>query len=64
VAEKRGVGRPAFRPTEEQRKNVELMAGLGLPHEQICALVRDRDGKQISHNTLEKYFSDELHSGV
>lgn len=64
MAEKRGRGRPAFQPTGEQRKNVELMSGVGLPHEQICALVRDRGGNPISRNTLEKYFAEELVAGA
>jgi hypothetical protein len=45
-------GRPAFQPTEEQRKNVEVLAGLGIPEEDICRIVRDRNDKPISKNTL------------
>ena len=28
-------GRPAFQPTNEQRVNVEIMVGLGIPEEDI-----------------------------
>ena len=34
-------GRPAFQPTDEQRKNVEVMVSLGITEENICLLVRD-----------------------
>ena len=45
-------GRPAFQPTDEQRKNVEVMASLGIPEEKICLLVRDRRDKPICRNSL------------
>ena len=38
-------GRPAFQPTNEQRVNVEVMVGLGIPEEDICLIVRDRRDK-------------------
>jgi hypothetical protein len=41
-------GSPAFQPTEEQRKNVEVLAGFGIPEEDICLIVRDRNDKPIS----------------
>jgi hypothetical protein len=57
-------GRPAFQPTEEQRKNVEVLAGLGIPEEDICRIVRDRNDKPISKNTLRKYFKKELETAA
>ena len=40
-------GRPGFQPTDEQRKNVKILVGLGIPEEQICALVRDHRDRPI-----------------
>ena len=34
-----GAGRKPYKPTDEQRKQVETLSGLGLPVEQIAALV-------------------------
>ena len=36
-----GAGRKPFEPTAKERQQVEAMAGVGLPHDQIGALVRD-----------------------
>jgi hypothetical protein len=57
-------GRPRFEPTDEQRKNVEIMVGLGIPEALICSLVRDHNDKPISEPTLRKHFGDELQSGA
>jgi len=57
-------GRPAFQPTDEQRKNVEVMVGLGIPEENICLLVRDRRDKPISRNSLRKHFKKQLETGA
>ena len=54
-----GAGRPAFNPTNSERKQVEALSGYGLPIEQIAVLVRDG----INTDTLRKYFSQELISG-
>ena len=40
----------AFQPTEEQRRTVKAMAGLGVPHEGIAVLL------DIDPKTLRKYF--------
>ena len=47
----------AFRPTEEQRRTVKAMAGLGVPHEGIAILL------EIDAKTLRKYFQPELDRG-
>ncbi len=47
----------AFLPSEEQRRTVKAMAGLGVPHEGIAVLL-DIDAK-----TLRKYFHPELERG-
>ena len=54
-----GAGRPAFQPTDAERKQVEALSGYGLPIEQIAVLVRDG----IDTDTLRKHFATELVSG-
>ena len=54
-----GAGRPAFVPTDAERKQVEALSGYGLPIEQIGALVRNG----IHVDTLRAHFSTELVSG-
>lgn len=54
-----GAGRPAFEPTDAERKQVEALSGYGLPIEQIGSLVRDG----IHIDTLRAHFSAELQSG-
>ena len=46
-----------FQPTEEQRRTVKAMAGLGVPHEGIAVLL------EIDAKTLRKYFPAELERG-
>lgn len=57
---KRGPGRPAFVPTEAQRKQVEALAGYGMPQDQIASIVTD-DG--IALETLRAHFDRELRQG-
>ena len=57
-------GRPAFQPTNEQRQNVEVMVGLGIPEEDICLIVRDRRDKPICRTTLRRHFEKELQTGT
>ena len=47
---------PMFVPTDDERQLVEQMAAVGIPHEQIAAVVR----KGIDADTLKKHFKDEL----
>lgn len=54
-----GAGRPAFEPTDAERKQVEAMSGYGLPIEQIAILVRGG----IDTDTLRKHFATELTAG-
>lgn len=44
-------------PTDEFRRQAETLAGLGLPHEQIAAVIG------IDDKTLRKYYPDELRVG-
>ena len=53
------AGRPAFEPTDSERKQVEALSGYGLPIEQIAVLVRDG----IHVDTLRSHFGTELVSG-
>ena len=54
-----GAGRKPFVPTDDERKQVEIISGYGLPLEQIAVLIRDG----IDADTLRKYFATELQSG-
>ena len=54
-----GAGRPAFKPTDLERKQVQLLSGNGLPIDQIAVLVRDG----INVDTLRAHFGTELVSG-
>ena len=54
-----GAGRPAFEPTDAERKQVEALSGYGLPIDQIGALVRNG----IHVDTLRAHFGPELVSG-
>ena len=47
----------AYRPTEEQRRTVKAMAGLGVPHDGIAVLL------DIDPKTLRKHFQAELERG-
>lgn len=47
-----------YKPSEETRRQVKIMAGIGLPEDQICTLVNLRSPK-----TLRRYFSKELSGG-
>ena len=52
----RKVGKPAFKPTENERRLVEQMSAVGIPHESIAAVVRNG----IDDKTLRKHFRKEL----
>jgi hypothetical protein len=56
--------RPAFQPTEEQRKSVEVLVGLGIPEEDIRLTIRERNDKPISKNTLRRHFKQELETAA
>ena len=61
------VGIPNFEATPEERKLVEMVAGVGLSHAQIVYLIerRNADGAMvpISIDTLTRHFHDELTAG-
>ena len=47
----------AYLPTEENRRTVKMMAGLGVPHDGIAVLL------EIDPKTLRKHFNVELERG-
>lgn len=49
-----------FVPTPEERRQVEAMAGYGVPHEQIAMLIGEEG---IDADTLKKHFRKELAQG-
>ncbi len=51
-------GRPAYQPTEKDRKIVVMMVGFGIPQEKICLAIG------ITIHTLEKYFKSEIKTGA
>ena len=50
--------RPPFEPSEENRRTVKTLAGLGMPHEHIAPKLG------ISPKTLRKHFREELNTGT
>jgi hypothetical protein len=54
-----GAGRPAFVPTDEERRQAEAMSGFGVPMEQIAAIMRGG----IHLETLRAHFAEELLQG-
>jgi hypothetical protein len=56
-------GRPPFEPTDEQRRNVEIMVGLGIPQDSICVMIRDKKDRPITEATLRKHFKKEIAQG-
>lgn len=52
--------KPSHKPSAEDRKQVEMLAGLGIPQEQICLLIQGG----IDDKTLRKHYASELVSGV
>ena len=57
-------GKPRFEPTEEQRRNVTILVGIGVRQEDICLIIRDRWDKPISLPTLSKHFRREIDMGA
>lgn len=65
---KRKRGRPegtGFHPTPEQRHLVKVMAGMGIPEEQmVTAVLNPTSKKPISPVTLRAHFREELDQGM
>jgi hypothetical protein len=56
-AKKKALGRPQYVPTDEMRKQVELLSGIGVPLEQICTLAG------VDRKTLSKHYRAEIDMG-
>lgn len=57
-------GGPAFLPTDEQRMQVQTLAGLGMRHDEIALVIfNPTTGKPIDEKTLRKRFPQELKVG-
>lgn len=52
------MARKPHEPTDKDRKQVTLMAGIGLTHDQIAKIVG------VSDETLRKYYAEELETAV
>jgi hypothetical protein len=52
-------GRDPFIPSDQEKAQVELLSGYGIPFEQIAIMIRDG----ISPSTLRRHFADELLKG-
>ena len=52
------MARPPFRPSDEQRRSVKAMAGLGMRHQDIALVL------EIAEKTLRKHFRVELARGA
>ena len=50
-------GRPAYKPTQENKDTVKRLSALGCPHEDIAIRLK------ISSDTLVKYYKNELDEG-
>jgi len=55
---KKKVGRPAFEPTDEQRRTVRAMVAYGVPQEQICKVIG------VTDKTLNKHFKHEIETAA
>ena len=57
-------GRKSFVATPEQRNNVKILVGLGVPQAMICQLVvNPQTGKPLDEGTLKKAFSTRNRGG-
>jgi hypothetical protein len=58
-------GRKSFVATTEQRNNVKILVGLGVPQAMICQLVvNPQTGKPLDEGTLKKHFPREIAVGA
>jgi hypothetical protein len=53
-----------FEPTPEQRRDVEMMAALRIPPEQMCQIVRHKNDKPISVRMFLRHFRREIETGA
>ncbi|SRR5258708_1716017 len=54
-----------FKPTDEQRAQIEALAAFGIPQEHMCKMViNPRTGRPVTAKTLQKHFEVELENGL
>lgn len=64
MAKPKRPGQTPFVPTKDQRTTVEMMAGFGLCHRDICLVViNPNTARPVSEKTLRKKFNHELDVG-
>lgn len=51
------IGRPSYKPTDQDRRYVRTMSGFGLSFEEMAKVMR------IDRNTLTKYFREDIDEG-
>ncbi len=62
---RRGAGRPAYVGTDEQRKQVLKLKGLGLNHSEVASfIINPATGKGIGREVLQRVFRAELDMGM
>ena len=58
------MSRTPFKPTDEQREQVQAMVGFGVRESDICLLIKNHQtGKPIDEKTLCKHFRREIDTG-
>lgn len=58
------MSRTAWKPTQEQRLAVSIMAACGMPQPSMCAqVINQQTGKPVSEKTLRAKFKQELADG-
>ena len=64
-SKKRSRGRPAYEPTEADRRLVETHVAFGTQQDDICSLIVNQDtGKPITGKTLRSAFAFEIKVGA
>jgi hypothetical protein len=59
------MSRKLFEPTSDQRNQVKIMVGLGIPQDKIClTIINPETGKPLSKPTLERSFKREIEIGA
>ncbi|MBA3937466.1 MAG: hypothetical protein H0X38_08385 [Planctomycetes bacterium] len=57
IARENPMGRPPYEPTAQGRRQVEALAGYGVPHHMIARIIG------VAELTLRKYYDDQLKDG-
>lgn len=58
------MSRPFYKPSENERKGVAVMAASGMRHEDICQVIRNPESsKPLAYKTFIRVFANELANG-